>query len=58
MEKTNKDYVNLLLCLSFFYNLLIPIPIYVRKLFSCDSKLTHALLALKKRPFNLQKMPF
>ena len=28
------------------------------KLFSRSSKLTHALLASKRRPFDLQKTPF
>ena len=37
-----------------FYKQYIPIPIGICKLFSRDSKLKHALLALKRRLIDLQ----
>ena len=44
--------------LSVFYKQLIPLLVEVCKLFSLDSKPIHALLASKRRPIGLQKMPF
>ena len=41
-----------------FYKQLIPPLVEVCKLFSCVSKPTHALLASKRRPIDLQKVPF
>ena len=37
---------------------LIPLLLEVCKLFSYSSKPIHALLASKRRPFDLQKVPF
>jgi len=54
----NKYDVYPLSCLSFFYKQLIPIQSETCKLFSFISKPTHALLALKRRPIDVQKMPF
>ena len=45
-------------CLSVVYKQLIPLLIDVCKLFSCGSKLIHALLGSKRRLIDLQKAPF
>ena len=39
-------------------NNLFPPLVEICKLFSCVSKPTHALLASKRRPIDLQKVPF
>ena len=44
--------------LSVFYKQLIPLLVEICKLFLSSSKLIHALLASKRRPIGLQKMPF
>ena len=44
--------------LSVFYKQLIPLLVAICKLFLCSSKPIHALLASKRRPIGLQKMPF
>ena len=44
--------------LSVFYKQLIPLLVEVCKLFLSSSKPIHALLASKRRPIGLQKMPF
>ena len=44
--------------LSVFYKQLIPLLVAICKLFSSNSKPIHALLASKRRPIGLQKMPF
>ena len=46
------------MALSVFYKQLIPLLVEICKLFSFSSKLRHALLASKRRPIGLQKMPF
>mgnify|MGYP007038152922 CR=1 FL=1 len=51
-------YIYPLACLSVFYKQLIPLLFDICKLFSITSKPIHALLASKRRPFGLQKMPF
>ena len=53
-EKANEYDVYPLPCLSVFYEQLIPVSIGVCKLFSCNSKPIHALLASKRRPIDLQ----
>ena len=51
--------VNAIRCdIPVFYYQRIPLLTEVCKLFSCDSKPTHALLASKRRPIDLQKVPF
>ena len=52
------DKCNQTRCLSAFYKQLIPSLVEVCKLFSYGSKLTHALLASKRRQIDLQKTPF
>ena len=42
----------------FLYKQLIPSLVEVCKLFSCGSKPIHALLGSKRRPIDLQKVPF
>ena len=44
--------------LSVFYKQLIPLLVEICKLFLSSSKPIHALLASKRRPISLQKMPF
>ena len=44
--------------LSAFYKQLIPLLLDICKLFSYTSKPIHALLASKRRPIDLQKVPF
>ena len=44
--------------LSAFYKQLIPLLLYICKLFSYTSKPIHALLASKRRLIDLQKVPF
>ena len=53
-ETANENDVYPLPCLSVFYEQLIPVSIGVCKLFSCNSKPIHALLASKRRPIDLQ----
>ena len=53
-EKANENDVCPLPCLSVFNEQLIPVSIGVCKLFSCNSKPIHALLASKRRPIDLQ----
>ena len=43
---------------SVFYKQLIPLLVEVCKLFLSSSKPIYALLASKRRPIGLQKMPF
>ena len=43
---------------SVFYKQLIPLLVEVCKLFLSSSKTIYALLASKRRPIGLQKMPF
>ena len=43
---------------SVFYKQLIPLLVEICKLFLSSSKPIHALLASKRRPIGLQKMPF
>ena len=52
------DKCNQTRCLSTFYKQLIPSLVEICKLFSCGSKPIHALLASKRRPIDLQKVPF
>ena len=47
-----------IICLSFFYKQMILMLIDICKLFLCNSKPIHALLASKRRLIDLQKMPF
>ena len=51
-------YVYPLACLSVFYKQLIPLLFDVCKIFLCNPKPIYALLASKRRPLGLQKMPF
>ena len=44
--------------LPVFYKQRIPSLAEICKLFSCGSNPIHALLASKRRPIDLQKMPF
>ena len=53
-ETANENDVYPLPCLSVFYEQLIPVSIGVCKLFSCNSKPIHGLLASKRRPIDLQ----
>ena len=57
-KKANSYDVYLLPCLSAYYKQLVPLFTDICKQFSCISKLIHALLASKRCPIGLQKMPF